>query len=599
MIGMSRRTWTVVAAVVAVTSTAGLGAATTVSSDVSTASSGTAARRVSAPGDGTSADRSVPDVSSASSPASAARAAGTAGRPVVPPGLDPCRPVLACGEDLDAALELERRIDDHFVSGQIVEIDYATAERIPGDVADVGAWGDSGLWTGTYLAAESFRYATAEKYLAKKKLSDEQRAFWTAQRDQALPRIQRIVDQYHLLTNIAREWKTQTSPSLTPTNTKAPASFGGGIVAGEAGMLMRSCALVDAPPNADMARNGRVFGPWRWEDGRDYICETAPSRDTYAGTTFGLLTAFDLVAKDHPAMAAQIRDDILTLAGFLVKYGWTYPRPHGNVSLPPFGHDFDNFVSPLFVYVPMARLNMAQAARHVAAVNGSASDQTKWNAVYAEELASQGPSLAASMEIDSVQSNEGYYKFNLHHLTGYNLTRIESDPAVRTLYKQAIGVMDRTTGDDVNAHFEAVTYAMTGEASRRDAAVEHVRQWRDYRARIATGVDTTNQTRCGVTIDCVPQDQLDVVVGPDDDVGVKVPGTSAKMRARRPLPVADRPPTDFLWQRPSTQLNGGASATHQAPGVDYLLPYWMLRYHTEVAEPALEPFPPYPGPSHQ
>jgi hypothetical protein len=65
------------------------------------------------------------------------------------------------------------------------------------------------------------------------------------------------------------------------------------------------------------------------------------------------------------------------------------------------------------------------------------------------------------------------------------------------------------------------------------------------------------------------------------------------------LPVADRPPTDFLWQRPPTQLNGWTSATHAAPGVDYLLPYWMLRYFEDVAPPALNPFPPYPGPSHQ
>ena len=506
-----------------------------------------------------------------------------------------CNSVLGCGDDLDEALTLESKIDDHLVWGQVVEVDFAGADRAPGSVVDVGAWGDSGLWTGTYLAAESYRYAVAEHRLAGQHLNREAQDFWTAQRDQAKARVDVMVAKYHLLTNIARGWRTELSPSVDPANPTKP-SFGGGVIQGEPGMLMRACAPTDAPAKWDMPPNQRVFGPFPWDDGKQYVCETAPSRDTYAGTTFGLLTAFDLVSQDDPAMRAMIRDDILTLTGFLVKYGWNYPRPHGNVSLPPFGHDFDNFASPLFVYVPMARLNMAQAARHVARVAGSPEQQAQWEAVWTEELASQGPILAASMEVDAFQPNDGYYKYNLHHLTGLSTVRLEDDPAVRTLLKQALGVMDKTTGDDVNAHFEAITYALTGERSRLDAAVTHLRQWRDYRTRIDAGGTTDNASRCGSSIECVPDDQLDVIAGPAD---VTVPGTSSDLRARLPLPVADRPPTDFLWQRPPTQLNGSTSATHEAPGVDYLLPYWLLRYYTDVVTPAVEPFPAWPGPAHQ
>lgn len=516
-----------------------------------------------------------------------------------PKPLDPCAPVLACGTDLEWAIALERKVDDNFVHGQVVEIDYRTTERLPGDVRDVGAWGDSGLWTGTYLASQSFRYALASKYADHKRLDAEQRAFWAAQRAEALARVQEMVAKYHLLVNIGADWTEELNPQLRPEDTYSPASFGGGVIEGQAGMLMRACAPADAPPEKDMSRNRRVFEITWSVDGRTYLCETAPSRDTYAGTTFGLLTAFDLVARDVPGMRAQIRDDILTLADFLVRHGWNFPRPHGNVSAPPTGHDFDNFVSPLFVYVPLARLNMSQAARHVANSAGGVAQQAQWNAVWAEELATQGPMLAASMEVDSVQPNEGYYKFNLHHLTGYNLVRLERDPAVRTLFKQALGVMDRTTRDDINAHFEAITFALTGERDRLSDAVTHLREWRDYRTRIDAGGATTNSC---TEVECVKRDQYDVIVeNGDDDLDVTVPAnpTTTAERARYPLPVAKRPPTDFLWQRPPTQLNGSTSATHQAPGVDYLLPYWMLRYHTELAEPALDPFPPYPGPAHE
>ena len=96
----------------------------------------------------------------------------------------------------------------------------------------------------------------------------------------------------------------------------------------------------------------------------------------------------------------------------------------------------------------------------------------------------------------------------------------------------------------------------------------------------------------GVDFECVPDDQKEIG-------DVVVPGTSTKLRARRPLPVADRPPTDFVWQRPPTQLSGATSVTHQAPGIDYLLQYWMLRYHTEVStSPIAGPFPAWPGPAH-
>jgi hypothetical protein len=557
----------------------------------------------------------LPSQASAGEGAGASRTARAGAPPVVETALDPtlCPAPLACDDDLAAALELESRIADHLWYGQILEIDYRSAARTLGDVASIGAWGDSGLWTGTYLAAESFRYAAARDALADAGLPDDVRASWTAQKAEAKARIDEIVAKYHLNVNIAQGWHTELAPSVDPSTSDPKVSYGGGIVQGEPGMLMRSCAPTDAPPGRQMSPNKRVFGPFPWEDGKQYYCETAPSRDTYAGTTFGLLTAFDLVGPDDPALQAMIRADVITLADFLVRHGWSYPRPHGNVNIPvgeqkiggqkvPLtGHDFDGVVSPLFVYVPMARLNMTQAARHVAAVAGSDVEAATWEAVWHEELLTQGPLLAGSMEIDSAEPNAGYYKFNLHHLTFFTTLRLEPDPAVRLLLAHALGVMDKTTGDDINAHFEAITYALSGEAPRLQASLEHLRQWRDYRATTSSGVAVDNKARCGTAIACVPDDQWNAVIdGPAGPVDVMTrPGTSTNLRARSPLPVALRPPTDFLWQRPPTALNGIEGPTHAAPGVDYLLPYWMLRYYTEVAAPLGTPLPAWPGPSHQ
>lgn len=549
-----------------------------------------------------------------SAPAATAEAAEAAtieptlAEPPEPPEPPECAAPLVCGDDLDAALALEERIADNIWYGQVLEIDYRTPERLRGDVASVGAWGDSGLWTGVYLAAESYRYAVAHDKLAGGDLDPTGTEFWVAQQAEAKARVDELVAKYHLNINIARGWRTELDPQVDPSTPSV--RYGGGIVQGEEGMLMRSCAPVDAPLDRAMARNRRVFGPFRWEDDRDYVCETAPSRDTYAGTTFGLLTAFDLVGPDDPALQRLIADDVRKLGEFLLEHGWSYPRPHGNVNvpvgeqenpitgerLPLFGHDFDGVLSPLFVYVPSARLSMTQSVRHVTAVAGPAEAALTWEAVWAEELASQGPLLAGSMEVDAAEPNASYYKFNLNHLTMFNLTRLEHDPVLRSLFVQAFGVMDHTTGDDGNAHFEAITHAVTAELSRFDDAVAHLRDWRDYRHNIHLG-PVDNSPGCGVEFECVPEDQLDGVVA--GQTVVLRPGTAGRQRARVPLPVANRPPTDFLWQRPSTQLAGAEGPTHQAPGIDYLTPYWMLRYYSEVAAPLGVPFPAWPGPSHR
>ncbi|MDX6226607.1 MAG: hypothetical protein QOE64_2983, partial [Frankiales bacterium] len=37
--------------------------------------------------------------------------------------------------------------------------------------------------------------------------------------------------------------------------------------------------------------------------------------------------------------------------------------------------------------------------------------------------------------------------------------------------------------------------------------------------------------------------------------------------------------------------------SHREPGIDFLTPYWTVRYFTEVAAPALSPFPDWAGPA--
>jgi hypothetical protein len=519
-----------------------------------------------------------------------------------------CDAPLACGADAGEAQLLEQKMADHLWYGLALPIDYRTPERLPGDVAHVGGgWGDAGLWSGTYLAAESYRYA-----LARAKAADgTARGQWRQEMGAAKERIGTLLSQIDLRTNIATSWHTTLSPSVGTGSTPPTVSYGGGLVAGQKGMLMFSCAPSDAPSWRAMERNSDVRGPWHWSgvgrparlaqpDG-DYVCEASTTRDTYAGVFFGLLTAYDLVAPDDSAVRDLIRDDILAMADFLLEYGWNYAHPHGDVNLPPFGDVYDNSVTPIMVISPVYRLGISQAALHVASTAGPRDEATKWQAVYAEELASQLPSDVVAEEVNDPTPTAGYYSWNLAHLMFSSLIRLAgSDPVVSEVARRNFSIVDRQTSDDDNAWFETVTYGMGGEPARLAKAITHLRQWRDYRAATDLGGSFDARAQCGTTRACVPEDQYDVIVDtPTGELQTTVPGASTRMRAVDPVPVAERAPQDFLWQRsPFTDLSGSTTAVHEEPGIDYLLPYWMLRYLTEVAPPALRPLPTYAGPRY-
>jgi hypothetical protein len=522
---------------------------------------------------------------------------------------------------VDPMLDLEAKMSDHLVQDIVVPVSFRDASQTPGTVVGTGSWGDSGLWSGVYLGGEAMRYATAKHYLHGP-LPKDQRDFWTAQRDQAVERVRAVLRSEHRDINIAASWtgslKVPPAVNTSDPTDKHAADFGGGVVHGEAGMMQRACTLKGSSPlgvsppyqdpsNPAMDNSNRVFEiTWQKSDGGDgntYWCETSPSRDTYAGVTFGMLNAFDLVSADFPEMRAQIATDVLALGNFLLKYGWSYPRPHGYVSA---NHDFDGFLSPLFVYTPLARLNVANTVRHVADVAGSPADKQKWDAVWAEELATQGSVLPVSNPVGLQQPNEGYYGMNLNHLNTFDLLRT-TDGVARDMVMRGFAPIDHTTRDDVNAHFEAIVYAVSGDRARLDLAVQHLLQWLDYRAAVSGGKPVDNASRCNHDLECVQQDQYEVQV---DQLGTgpvtwfpgqpELPPVSSAQgqRARRPLPVGQRPPTDFLWQRSPCDLNGWQPATWREPGIDFLTPYWMIRYFTEVAPPAVTPIPTDPGPSY-
>jgi hypothetical protein len=526
--------------------------------------------------------------------------------------------------DLDqAAAQLEAVMADHLQEGQVYGVRYGSAARTPGDVVGIDGGGDSAIWTGHYLAAEAFRYAVAK------------RAGDAAAQAAAKARIDLVAYALHRNSNISASWQpTPCAPDQPPTG--GPHSCGG--FPGEAGELLRNCRSVGSP---FVATGNMIFGPLDWveEDGRTtkWMCEDGTSRDQYAGVILGLVSVLQQVGADDPALRDRTARDVIGMTDYLVRHGWSVFRPHTFVSTS----GSENFVYPLFVNVPTARLNMAASARYAASLLGDPVTSATWNGVWAEEWASQSPAIPAQLLVEIASPHNSYYVHNLEHIVTFNLLRTVPEATTREVLRRHFAIVDETTRDDLNAHFETLTYAMTGETWRLDEAAAHLAEWIDYRN---TADDPAWQakalrTRCrppseappvppptaddpfapfvfpevnapmnpsgpGDLIDCVQEDEVqyfqDSPSGPQRTVQPAPPGSDpALTRARVPLPVVDRVRHhDFLWQRSGFELRSGPEGAHpesRENNVDYLLPYWMQRFLTEVDEPRIAPFPDWPG----
>jgi len=543
--------------------------------------------------------------------------------PGSPPSVSDATDRLDGEADLTAALHFEDLIRQHDGGGFVVPLAFDKWPDLYPDATPLhmDGEGDSGNYTGEYLAAESYRYALAKSELAKlgEHGHPHAREFWQGQLDDARTKARETADYYKLIATIAKDWNPALDPKVnpdgSPTDEEGWLDLGASGVPGEAGLLMRVCTpdKVDpAKPWFDVRKNYPtnpvLFGPFTYDDGKKYWCLSATSRDTYAGTWFGLATALDM-AQDDAHIRTAVADSLLAMADYATKYLWTQPRPHGRVAnVATGGDDLHGPVSPMFDQVPLHQLAMLQVARHAAAVVGDTVRSAKYEAMYAAESAAfiASGSLIHEVMADAAKPHQQNYKFQLNFVHFFNLIRLEDNPVRRTAYEQALAAMTATTDRDANAFFEVMTYALDGDHERLTAAVRHHHEWLDYHALHDSLPESERpwiQTgRCSITTDpgpdapllqrplaCAPKDQYDLVLtNPVDGTKTRTvysPGTVTDLRALDPLPVGVRRLADFLWQKDGTVITGDHKTPWRGPSVDMLITYWMTRYYTEVAVP--------------
>jgi hypothetical protein len=291
------------------------------------------------------------------------------------------------------------------------------------------------------------------------------------------------------------------------------------------GLLARCLFPVNSPYAQSIASQESANGIYtNSAEGDQWVGNT--SQDQYSGVFFGLAVAYDMV--NDSGVQASISSLVTELLDFLRNHAWTIFMPDGSVS--------DTFVTR-----PDQQLSFMNVGLHV----------NPQHYAGAPELTSAVLALGVPLPIAyDTASNSSYFKFNLDEINLYDLIRLDNS-SYHSIFTGAYDVLWNYVGSQQNAFFNMITRALESPDSTRDAAtMTMLNQW------------LTRPLR-------------DVYV----DLEGEFPTCGSDREACNPVPVPQRPTTDFLWQRDPYQLEGGGVGTIESAGIDYILPYWMARFY--------------------
>ena len=197
----------------------------------------------------------------------------------------------------------------HLPYGTMADPGFASSDPASPDYTTLVSYnrtGDAAIWTGHYLAGESFRYAVTQSADALDAVRN------------ALNGVQSLVDVTSPLDPdvLARSWVPQNSPYLSKIQT-------------------------------DEGHNGLYPSTY---NGQAVYWIGNTSRDQYSGIFFGLAAAYDLVP--DAALQAQVSALVTRLLDYLIAHGWSVQMPNGEFSTTFMGR-------------PDQQLALLQIGRHV------------------------------------------------------------------------------------------------------------------------------------------------------------------------------------------------------------------------------------------
>lgn len=314
-------------------------------------------------------------------------------------------------------------------------------------------------------------------------------------------------------------------------------------VTGKKGLLARAFRRAAGPASGEKGR-------WRQGEKRheEYRWMGDVSVDQVDGVFFGYAIAFDLL--NEPTVRAEIAETVAALADHLLDHRMQIidldgeRTKHGDLGDGFFSEDLNALIA----------LMIMKVAHHI-------TDRPRFAAAYRRLIARKNYHRRAAAARDKwweylVGTNHS--DNNLAFLAFYPLMRLEQDRALRRTYRKGLRRAWRVVRVEANPLFTFIYRAVTGaeEAQASARAVETLFHFPSLKRN--TPVD---QRRRRDLCRSFWKDR------------------HGRLQSCKPLPIQDRPADSFEWKENPYRLKGGGDGLTRFAGVDYLLPYWMGRYH--------------------
>lgn len=397
--------------------------------------------------------------------------------------------------------------------------------------------GDSALFTGTYLAAEAWRYEATQS-------------------PDALANVISLVNALHIA------WNVSGSPGWL-------ARF---AVPANSGPLLTSQF---SSSNSFDHFNGSY-------NGQTYLWKGNVSRDQYQGVVLGYSIAYDAIS-DEPTREL-IRGDLVTFIQQLMMIRSLEPTINGIPSPVPIQTQYvvvtnqeplsivltsnsndDEFSGallfspePFGVYPDPTVAIQLSAAFEIAlqVTQGIASWQTQYQQILAFKEANIDSWLNIATDwVDTNSTCNGpYYGNNIAFEPMFNLARLESDPTRKAKIQSILAENMWSLGveHDKQSWF-AYIYAANIDAGSPDAL---------------DAISMGNQQLAEFT----PPPRVHLPVTNNLPGLANCPGTAAQA-----IDLGARVISDFDWQRDPRQESDTGNPSEVYPGVDYLCAYWLAR----------------------
>lgn len=431
------------------------------------------------------------------------------------------------------ALEIESKLMSDMTPYKTVLTGiYSSPWENQGTLVGWSVYGDSAIWTGTYLIAESFRY--------KKTGSPE-----------ALNNAKKVLEGIDMLFKIGQvdEEPGVLARSVEPASTAHAQEL-----------------LLNYPPaTSTHLHYGVIDGVAYVGLGRDFI-----SRDQYIGVMAGMIFAYKLI--DDPWVKQTCKHWISTAVNLMLQNNWMVFTPNDKVSTS-------------WIFQFPQQLAYVHAAKLV--------DPT--NTYFQQKFAENAPLselVWIPLWLETFDPVNSYFKFNLQHTAMLALMKQETN-IIRWLKEYyGLRVLRRGVRHHMNAWFnlvEMIIAPWTINSLKAETIEETKRCGLRPRRMVLPdpdyilGVEKIFWTN--------PFPAITNFTGSISGEGPST--TTGQWISKYPLPPDKRPPNVFLWQRMPWRTGGNYDAAgnwywqvplpsqgsyEESPGVDYLIAYWLSRY---------------------